>query len=148
MIEIRQPLPGDADKLGRRLRAADEAEVRAAGFDPAEAISMSFGNSHEAWVALEDGMIIAAWGYSAQGLYSETEAWLLTAPEIERHRRLFLRLNHDFLSQVLENHGAVTCQVHIEYTKAIRWLAWLGFRPAGKVYYNGAEFCEMRLRRH
>ena len=148
MIEVRYPLPGDAAHLGLRLRAGDEAEVRAAGLEPVEAVEISVGNSHEAWVAVEDGVVIAAWGYTALGLFSEAEVWLLTAPEVERHRKLFLKLNHDFLAGVLEHHGAAVCHVHADYTKAVRWLAWLGFQQTGKVYLNGAEFFEMRLRRH
>ena len=117
-------------------------------FEPVEAVEISIANSHEAWVAEEGGRIIAAWGYTAMGLFSEAEVWLLTAPEVEGHRRKFLRLNSDFLSTVLEHHGAAVCHVHADYTKAVRWLAWLGFQQAGKVSINGAEFFEMRLRRH
>ena len=148
MIEIRHPREGDAERLGARLRPGDEAEVQAAGFEPVEAVEISLGQSHEAWVAEEDGQVIAAWGYTAMGMFAEAEVWLLTAPEVERHRKLFLRMNTDFLAYVLEHHGSAMCHVHAEYRKAVNWLAWLGFQPAGKVFINGAEFLEMRLRRH
>lgn len=148
MLEFRVAMSSDMANLAPRLRAGDAAECIAAGFSPLEALEISVGNSHEAWAVQKGDRVIAMWGYTANGLFGDAEVWLLTSPEVEAHKLTFVRENNLFLAHVLEYHGSATCYVHAEYTRAIRWLAWLGFQTAGKVSINGAEFIEMRIRRH
>jgi hypothetical protein len=147
-IILRTALMSDAARLAARLRTEDANECLALGLHPSVMLADSLAVSHEAWAAERDGEVIALWGYGAASMFGEAEAWLLTAPEIERHKRLFLKLNHDFLTHVLALHGSVVCHVHAEYARAVRWLAWLGFQCAGTITVNGAPFHEMRLRRH
>lgn len=137
----------DPARLAPRLRPEDAEECLAAGLQPSVLIADSLALSHEAWAAEENGVVIALWGYGAEGIFGEADAWLLTAPEIERHKKLFIRLNLDFLSHVLNLHGSVVGHVHAKYKRAVRWLAWLGFQRAGTLRINGAEFFVMRLRR-
>ncbi len=147
-ILIRRATMSDARQLGPRLRVGDSVGAQAAGMGGVEAVEVSLSVSSEAWAAEYDGKVICAWGYAALGLFSEAELWLITAPEVEHHKRLFLRLNQEFLASILEHHTSAICHVHCEYHKSARWLAWLGFHQTGRVMVNGAEFFEMRLWRN
>lgn len=145
---VRRAVTSDPARLADRLRKEDALECLELGAQPLKALESSLAVAHEAWAAEQDGKVIALWGYGATGLSGEAEVWLLTAPEIERHKREFLSLNREFLDYVMALHGSVVCHVHADYDRAVRWLAWLGFQQAGIVQVNGALFHEMRLRRH
>lgn len=147
-VLVRPALMSDPARLASRLRPEDAQECLVLGLQPSVMLADSLAMSHEAWSAERDGKVIALWGYTADGMFGEAQAWLLTAPEIEQHKKLFLTLNRDFLSYVLRLHGSVACHVHVEYARAVRWLAWLGFQRVGTIQVNGASFHEMRLRRH
>jgi hypothetical protein len=147
LVLIRVAKESDVARLAPRLRPEDRQECLAVGCDPGTMIADSLAASHEAFAAERDGQIIAMWGFGAVGLFGEAEAWLLTAPEIERHKRLFLKLNRDFIRDIFRFHDSIICHVHADYCRAVRWLAWLGFQPVGTVTVNGAAFLQMRLRR-
>jgi hypothetical protein len=146
MIEIRGVLMSDAIRFGGRMRKEDAGECYAMGLQPDVVVSDSVALSIEAWVAEKDGVIIAMWGYG-QTEDGEAEAWCFTAPEVEQHKKLMLRLNRQFVAHVLRFSPSIICHVFVEYRRAIRWLAWLGFQPADTIQVNGAQFLQMRLRR-
>jgi hypothetical protein len=147
-VVVRRAVVSDPLRIAERLRVEDAQECLVLGLQPSVMLASSLAASHEAWAAEIDGCVIALWGYGAAGIFGEAEAWLLTAPEIEQHKKLFLTLNQEFLAYVLSLHGSVMCHVHVEYARAVRWLAWLGFQQTGTISVNGAPFHQMRLRRH
>ncbi len=147
MIDVRAARMDDAQALAPRLRAEDDAECVAAGMSGLRALEVAIGISHQAWVALEGERVIAAWGFGADNLFGEAEVWLLTAPAVECHKRVFVTLNIEFLEHVLRLHGSAVCHVHAPYTRAVRWLAWLGFERVATITLNGAEFYQMKISR-
>lgn len=148
MIEVRAAVMADIDAMAPLLRPGDLAECEAMGLAPDDALEASLMASNEAWVALEDGKPVAMWGYGVSGLLADAEVWLLTSPGVERHKKLFLQMNQQFIAEIMARFGGAVAYVHAEYGRAVKWLAWLGFQRAATVNINGAEFFEMRIRKH
>jgi GNAT superfamily N-acetyltransferase len=132
------------------LRAGDTAEIAALGRDRRAALGESLAHALWADAYLIDGEVAAIVGLSTDSLLGgRLVAWMLTGRPVDRHRKSFLRLTRGRVREMLKHHHTLTCSVHAEYAKAIRWLRWLGFdlAPARPTGPNGALFHEATLRR-
>ena len=112
-----------------KLRAADERECAAGGLTGAEAVYQSVSLSVWSYtVKSEDGEILAYWGYAPSSFMGNScRAWLLSTPAVETNKRAFMEASTHYLAQLLERYPQVYVEVDREYTRAVRWLEWLGF---------------------
>jgi hypothetical protein len=120
----------DADCLGRRLRAADVEEIRAAsGLAPAEALRRSYELSSHVWtVRGDDGRPIALWGVGPLSLIEGRGCpWLLAADAFETLGPGIARLSRPLLAAMRDLYPRLENHIDARHTKAVRWLSWLGF---------------------
>jgi len=138
-----------AEAMAGRLRAADSAEIAAAAFmDERTALVRSVEQSMDAWTALEGGKPIAMWGVGSPGLFDQTgRIWLLTCPDVERHRKQILRQSRAFVARARGMFLVLENVVDARYAGAVRLLRWLGFTvfPPQPYGPNDAMFCYFRL---
>jgi len=133
--------------IARRLRAEDCAEIRAVYGDPRKAIRYFFHGSALRRAAFIDGEIAALWGCYGSFFTTEGHVWLVTTGEVEK---LPLRFFHEVRREVREmllTRKVLRSHAAASYTKALRFMAMVGFmigapEPLGK---NGEMFCELRL---
>jgi hypothetical protein len=98
---------------------------------PVEAVYQSINLSVWSYtVKSEEGEVLAYWGYAPSSFMGNScRAWLLSTPAVERHRRAFAEASTHYLEQLLSQFPQVYVEVDREYTRAVRWLEWLGFYP-------------------
>ena len=129
MIKIEAATLAHAEAMAPHLRDADAAEVIALGVTPLYALVESVRGSLVSWVALEDGEPICIWGVSAVDALGQAGCpWLLTTPAVERHKRLFMVTSRVFMLSIAAMFPRLENYVDPRHKKAVRWLAWLGFR--------------------
>ena len=152
MTEIRV-LPATlahAAALASRLRPADEAEVRALGERPYEALRTSIVRGLWADAYLVDGEVAAIVGLGLSSfLGGHGVPWLLTSPLVDRHRKTFLRCSRATLARMLAETPRLENRVHAGNAQTIRWLRWLGFslETAVKTPPRGASFRHFHIER-
>jgi hypothetical protein len=148
MIQIVPATEAHARAMAPHLRAADADEVLALGFAPDDALVESVRASFEAWTALVDGRPMCMWGLTAPMIMDVVGVpWLLTTPEIERHRRAFLVGSRRMVAEMLAVFPRLENWVDPRHTKAVRWLRWLGFTVEAPAPYGplGAMFCRVTM---
>lgn len=122
------------------LRPGDLREIEALGMTRDEALQGCLDRSLWAEAYLVDGEVAALMGVILPSLLGAEPAvaWLMTGRPVDRCRKDFLRITRARVREMLEQHGTLTCNVHAEYTGAIRWLRWLGFAiaPARGVFHE------------
>jgi hypothetical protein len=112
-----------------QLRAADVEEVLAFGYTPYEALRQSMLNSLKAYMVEANGVPVAFWGYSSESWLSGTGyAWLLTTPEIEKHKYRFARSSKRIVAWLLTIYSRLIVAVHVNHMESRKWLEWLGFK--------------------
>ena len=114
-----------------KLRAEDEQECAAGGMSGLEAVYQSVNLS--VWSSIvksEEGETLAYWGYAPSSFMGNScRAWLLSTPAVEYHKRAFMEASVAYLEQLLLHYPQVYVEVDWKYTRAVRWLEWLGFYP-------------------
>lgn len=127
MTIIRNATLEDAVSLSKSLCKADAAELYAAGHDDCEAIlKESVQNSIEVLAVVDEEGVAALFGFSKQGFLGVP--WMLCSERTRRkHRRLMLLLPRHYLPQWGQKCSFMGNLVHVENTKSIRWLQFLGF---------------------
>lgn len=128
----------DAMALAPHLRAADVEEIRAAsGLAPAEALRRSYELSSHVWAVRElDGPPtappiappIALWGVGPLSLVEGRGCpWLLATDAFEGLGPDIARLSRPLMAAMRELYPRLENRVDARHTRAVRWLAWLGF---------------------
>ncbi len=135
-----------AREMAPRLRAADAAEVLAAGgFDAYAAVAKSIEASGErAWAVRFDGELACCFGLVDVGQVLDPVGviWLLGTDTLTRHPRAFVRTCREVLPFLQGEHRALVNMVDARYTAALRWLSALGFEvhPASPFGASGLPF--------
>jgi hypothetical protein len=117
-----------AVELAATMRRADVEELAALGYAPLPAIEVSMVTSRDVWAGKADGRVMCIFGVStATVLSDEAFPWLLTAQDMPRHAKIFLRLNRDYIAAIKTQYRLLWGLVCETNTTSIRWLSWLGF---------------------
>lgn len=125
-----------AEELAPRLRPHDIEEVGALGYTALQALNISVDDSTTAYAGLCDGQVIGMFGYTANGLLSDSAfPWLLTCRGIHKHTRWFLGICREFIGAMRERFRLLWGSVCVTNTISIRWLTWLGFTVDEAVTY-------------
>jgi hypothetical protein len=139
-----------AEALAPHLRAEDAAECAAAlGTAPLEALRASLAASRLASAVLFDGTVSALCGVADTDVQRVGCVWALTGQAVDAHPRAFWRLSRDAVADYLQAYDVLFNFVDARYTRALRWVAALGFsvqaaRPYGAA---GLPFHPVVLRR-
>lgn len=144
-LETRAPTPEDLDALAGRLRAQDQAELVAAGWDDFRtALEESVRRSRWTQVALVDGEVAAVFGCAEYGslLAPIGVPWFLGTDAVTRHRRVLQHWAPRYIEAMLQDYPRLFNAVHADNTVAVRWLRRLGFtlHPATPAPPTGAPF--------
>lgn len=117
------------------LRPEDIAECALGGLTPQEAINMSIQDSRDYWVTrLRNGTILAIWGYKDLAIATGTiQVWMLSTTAVDHYPTAFGRLTRRTFESLMANRFMAIVHVDPRYTKAIRWLEWLGFHAEAQV---------------
>lgn len=122
------------------------------GMSPLQGSLKSVENSLESTAYILDGKVAAISGLSKTSWLSEWACpWLLCSDVIRQHPKVFLRETKRQTYEWLERHLILRNFVHVDHSRSIRWLEWLGFTiyPAKPIGVNGAMFHlnELELRK-
>jgi hypothetical protein len=111
-----------------QLRHGDACEVAAYGITKELAIADSMKRSLWSETYLVDGEVAAILGLGLTSMIGgHGVPWLLTGPACERHRRRFMIESKRQVGRMLDQVSPLVNFVHADYSRAIRWLSWLGF---------------------
>ena len=127
------------------MRAADRAEIEAAGLVPRHVLMQLWRDSIDPKAALIDGEVAAAWGDAAPLLSSEGNPWLFTAPPADKVPVLFFRVAREQIADWLRIRRIIRARVVASYVCSLRLYRMLGFEvsdpfPLGP---KGELFCEI-----
>lgn len=118
----------DAAVFSTRLREADHAEITALGLEPEPALDYCIRNAVWARAAFVNALPAALWGVGAETLAGQTGVvWAMTTPLIEQHKRRFMAESRCFVDFALTIFPHLESWTDARYTRALRWLRWLGF---------------------
>ncbi|MBR1604422.1 MAG: hypothetical protein IJ667_13410 [Synergistaceae bacterium] len=107
--------------------------------DPEDGITDSFKASPLCWTILVDNKVVGMFGCTEDG-----NAWLTTAPEIEKVKLRFVRQSRPYIKQMAEYcGGGLVSYAHKDNQLLLRWLEWSGFDIVGRM--GDFEICVLRL---
>lgn len=96
---------------------------------PEEGITDSFKASPLCWTILVDNKVAGMFGCTEDG-----NAWLTTAPEIEKVKLRFVRQSMPYIKQMAEYcGGGLVSYAHKDNQLLLRWLEWSGFDIVGRM---------------
>lgn len=141
-VEIAPSVESDCSLLAAKMRAADRAEVQAAGLSSIRAITRSFRGGMMCRTAFVDGEIAAMWGLGGTLVSDVGHPWLLTTAAVERLPLTFVRTARSEVAAMLALRRKLQNWVAADYAAAIRLLEVLGFTlhdpapfgPKGKLF--------------
>lgn len=140
-MELTSPTADFVPYLAENLKEWDKTEVGLVFPDwPIEAvIHYSINHSDIVHYAEADGKPIAISGYG------DDCGWMLSTPEIEKHKKTFLKLSFQMLQEYSEFGDYIYNNIHKDNSKTIRWLKRLGFAvtdiKANGFYVMGRDLC-------
>lgn len=147
-VEFRAPQTGDALSVARMLRAADRAELQAAGLiGPREwraAIEDGIKHSPLCWTAVVDGLPAAVLGCRPLPDVGPDIAapWFLGTDAVWRKRRAFVAIAPSYIRLMQSHYPRLMNEVHADNAQAVRMLEALGFdlAPPYRHPETGAPF--------
>ena len=96
---------------------------------PEDGITDSFKASPLCWTILVDNKVAGMFGCTDDG-----NAWLTTAPEIEKVKLRFVRQSRPYIKQMAEYcGGGLVSYAHKDNQLLLRWLEWSGFDIIGRM---------------
>lgn len=118
-----------ARAMAPRVRPEDAAEFWAAGQrTPLQALEASVSASIRAWAWLVDGAPIFMCGVASANLIGDVGMpWAISAVEVGRNRKGFLRVSQNAFEQIVAMFPKLENRVDARYAASVRWLKWLGF---------------------
>ena len=130
-----------AERMALVMRKEDRAEVLALGYTPVEALRASLEESDVAETAVLGDSVVAMWGAVPQTqLGHKALVWMLGTDLVPKHPRELLYGSKSFIDHVHRTYPMLECLVDTRYTKAVRWICWLGFQPRFEFPINGVQF--------
>ena len=103
-----------------------DADKRAMGQFNGAHVSARVKESTVSWCCTHDGKPMCVGGVVKNGL-----AWMIATPELNRHKKFFLRTSLIGMKIIRAAFPSGTAMVDITYVRSIRWLKWLGFVEKG-----------------
>lgn len=126
-------LANNLDEAGRDLL------IKYWDIDPEAGIIDSFQLSPLCWTILLDGKVIGIFGCTEEG-----NAWLTTAPDIEKVKLRFIRQSRPYIKQMAEYcGGGLVSYAHKDNQLLLKWLEWSGFDVVGRL--GDFNICVLRL---
>ena len=122
-----------------RLRDADLCEIQAAGFDVRRALWRSYRASVFTRAAFVDGELAAGWGMGGSPFGKTGRPWLFTAPAAERVPVSFIKIGRAEVEKMLGLCPRLVGVVDAQYTRAVRFLAMMGFELSDPFQYGPRE---------
>lgn len=128
-IQVRPATREDVAYIADHLRAADHAELIAAGYeDPAQAVRDAFDHTDWLHVAVVDGFPAVIWGVSKTDEEGIGSPWMLATDAILAIRAEFLAGCRGEVDRMRAGYRLLFNQVHKDNDVSIRWLSRLGFK--------------------
>jgi hypothetical protein len=130
-----------AERMAPVMRKEDRAEILALGYTPVEALRASLEESALAETAILGDSVVAMWGAVPQTrLGHKAFVWMLGTELVPEHPRELLRGSKSFIDHVQRTYPLLECLVDTRYTKAVRWIRWMGFQTRFEFPINGVQF--------
>lgn len=130
-----------AERMALFMRNEDRAEVLALGYSPLDALRSSLAESEIAETALLGERIVAMWGAIPQTQFGHKAfMWMLGTDLVPKHPRELLRGSKSFIDHVQRTYPMLECLVDTRYTKAVRWIHWMGFKSCFEFPINDVQF--------
>jgi hypothetical protein len=135
------------------LRSDDLDEIMAYGsWESAEAcIEYSISMTDIGWAGLCDDGIIAIGGAGGAGALDGRTGvvWLLSSVLADRYPVSFGKYTRALFGDLKRHYDVLVNYTDARYTKALRWLEWLGFeiKPPESFGPEGHRFCLVRWER-
>lgn len=130
-----------AERMAPVMRKEDSTEVLALGYTPLEALRSAISESMIAETALLGEDIVAMWGATPHTqLGHKALMWMLGTELVPKHPRELLRGSKSFLEHVHQQYPLLECLVDTRYTKAVRWIKWMGFKECFVFPLNNVPF--------
>lgn len=121
------------------LRTHDRAEIEATEPRVRHVLHALWRSSFVSHAALVDGQIAAVWGFCGQFVEPEVEAWMFTAPAVERVPVVFAREVSAGIRAMLETRQSVISECMADYGAALKFFDLLGFE-IGPLERRGARW--------
>jgi hypothetical protein len=118
-----------AQILAGDMRDADVAELwDGLRLRPLDAVEHSLKVSRDPKTGLADGRVVVMFGVAQLSQLSRTGyPWLLSAKDINKHAKQFLRQTQHFLGEMRQEFSLLENYVDARNRQAIRWMRWMGF---------------------
>ena len=136
-VEILPATLEHARAIADDLRRGDIA----CGLNATDAVLTCMNASRAAWAAVVGDRVICIWGVASPSLVgAQAEIWLLTGRKVEEYAFQFLRHARAFVAEMQQQYPRLEANVDVNYTQALRFARWLGFRWKGEITVNGHRF--------
>lgn len=98
------------------------------------------------WVFTVDGEPALIWGaYAPSLLGKRATLWMLSGNRVVGNEKVFMERSRQIVLQLNETYAELNAPVAMSYTKAVRWLEWLGFKDTGQRFnVSGTTFGWLR----
>lgn len=135
-VRIGTPTEEQIQTLVKEMRDDDALEISRAGFQTVyEGVSFSVDTAERAYAVTVGGDLLAICGVRRHGVLQGL-LFALTTYHVESHRSTFLRLSRVIVDSLGQGYTTLMGFVDEDYTRAHRWLNWLGFDLTGPVPYG------------
>ena len=142
MIEIRPVVPGDANELAPRLRAADLQEIKAnLGEDPLSVLQKGIAVSDPCYAVVNHaGQPLALFGVVPDTCDADVGLiWLLASDELAEHPFFVLRNTRKWVEKLQKQYRVLWNHIDARNELHIRWLQWSGFTLLRRIENFGVE---------
>lgn len=131
------------------MREADRTECAALGRSPKEGLRIGLRMSLNPITALVDDKPEAMFGAVPVSMVGgRAIVWMLGTDEVYRHGRALMALGPKIVDDMLSTFRSLENVVSVDNSRAIRFLARMGFHVGGPVRdYGGVGFVPFRLSR-
>jgi len=137
----------DAAEMEGCLRAADIAELEAAGLEVNGSVVTSVRVSLWAVTARVDGAMVCVFGVAplAGSLLADTGVpWMLGSNLVRRHHWSLIKESRHYIAAMNEQFDTLLNYVHTENVESVRWLKRMGFTldeakphgPSGALFHR------------
>lgn len=118
--------PDHIPHIAANVRLDDRRELGLLGWEPAQALRLSLRSSLAAWTGTVDDVPVCMFGVS-RGELGEGRPWMIGTSDLDQYAIIFLRRCRGQIAEMLNLSPVLANYVSLENSRAIQWLAWLGF---------------------
>lgn len=141
--EIVEATSEHIDALKDNLRHHDALECLLLGSDPESAMKHAFETDTATYTALDsEGKAFGMFGSGPLVGTTTGYIWFLGTPEVNKHRRAFLRASRDWVQFLSAPYDATANIVLKDNKVAVRWLKFCGAKFIREIEVSGQSFYE------